>query len=100
LIIVLTDTGLIARLVAKYRPPVHILACSVVSSVVKNLNTTRGVLGYKIPSYQGQAEVIKVVTDAAKQQGLVKSGGKVICILSHNEETPDESNILKIVDIE
>lgn len=51
LIIVLTDTGLIARLVAKYRPPVHILACSVVASVVKNLNTTRGVLGYKIPSY-------------------------------------------------
>lgn len=30
LIIVVTDTGSIARLVSKYRPPVPILACSVV----------------------------------------------------------------------
>jgi pyruvate kinase len=37
LIIVLTDTGSIARLVSKYRPPVPILACSVISSVIRNL---------------------------------------------------------------
>lgn len=37
LIIVVTDTGCIARLVSKYRPPVPILACSVVNSVVRNL---------------------------------------------------------------
>jgi len=64
--IVLTDTGAIARLTAKYRPPVPILACSVVGSVVRNLNSTRGVWGYKIPSYQGQADMIKIITKAAK----------------------------------
>lgn len=51
LIIVLTDTGSIARLVSKYRPPTPILACSVVGSVVRQLQTTRGVWGFKIPSY-------------------------------------------------
>jgi pyruvate kinase len=51
LIIVLTDTGKIARYVAKYRPPVPILACSVSLPVVKQLNTSRGVIGYKIPSF-------------------------------------------------
>lgn len=51
LIIVLTDTGKIAKYVAKYRPPVPILACSISSHVVKQLNTSRGVIGYKIPSF-------------------------------------------------
>ena len=51
LIICLTDTGLMGRLVAKYRPPCPILACSVVGSVVRNLNTTRGIWAHKIPSY-------------------------------------------------
>jgi pyruvate kinase len=53
LIITLTDTGLIARLVAKYRPACPILACSVIGSVVRNLATVRGVWPYKIGSYQG-----------------------------------------------
>ena len=53
LIIVLTDTGHLARLVAKYRPAVPILACSTSQSVIKQLNVARGVIGYKIPSYQG-----------------------------------------------
>lgn len=37
LIICVTDTGSIARLVSKYRPPVPILACSAVNSVIRNL---------------------------------------------------------------
>jgi hypothetical protein len=37
---------------------------------------------------------------AAKERHLCKSGRKVICIHGTNEETPDESSILKIIDIE
>lgn len=51
LIIVLTDTGKIARYISKYKPPVPILACSVSMPVVRQLNTSRGVIGYKIPSF-------------------------------------------------
>jgi pyruvate kinase len=51
LIIVLTDTGKIARYISKYKPPVPILACSVSLPVVRQLNTSRGVIGYKIPSF-------------------------------------------------
>lgn len=40
LIIVLTDTGRIARYVAKYRPKQPILACSVSIAVVKQMNLT------------------------------------------------------------
>ena len=100
LIIVITDTGSLARLVSKYRPPVPLLACSVVRSVIRNLQTVRGVWGYKIPSYQGSDNVIQMVVKVAKENHLVKSGGKVVCIHSTNEDTPDESNIMKIVDVE
>jgi pyruvate kinase len=51
LIIVLTDTGRIARYVAKYRPRQPILACSISQSIVRQMNLTRGVVGYLIPSF-------------------------------------------------
>jgi len=58
LVIVLTDSGKLARLVAKYRPSVPILAVSVNNSVVKQLNVTRGVICYKIPSFVGTDNVL------------------------------------------
>lgn len=72
LIIVLTDTGKIARFVAKYKPPVPILACSISLPVVKQLNTSRGVIGFKIPSYQGTDNLIQLVIKTAKDMGLCK----------------------------
>ena len=47
----LTETGKIARYVAKYRPFQSILACSTSSAVVRQVNMTRGVIGYKIPTH-------------------------------------------------
>lgn len=50
LIIVLTDTGRIARLISKYRPHQSIFACSVSSSIIKQLNMTWGIIGHIVPS--------------------------------------------------
>lgn len=47
----LTETGKIAKFVAKYRPFQPILACSTSSAVVRQVNLSRGVSGYKIPSF-------------------------------------------------
>lgn len=100
LVIVLTDTGKIARYISKYKPPVPILACSISSPVVRQLNTSRGVIGYKIPSFQGTDNLLQLIIKTAKDMGLCKQGNKVVTIHGSNEETPDESNILKILDIE
>jgi pyruvate kinase len=51
LIIVLTDSGKLARLVSKYRPRVKILACSVNGTVVRQMNYMRGCIGFKIPTF-------------------------------------------------
>ena len=100
LVIVLTDSGRLARLVSKYKPKVPILACSVSNPVIRQLNTSRGVIGYKMPSFQGTDSLLQLVIKTARDMGLCKSGHKVVTIHGTKEETPDESNILKILDIE
>ena len=99
LIIALTDTGKLARLIAKYRPEVNILACSVNAHALRQLNLVRGVQGFKIASLQGTDNIIHHVIQEAKNLKLCKTGSKVAVIHATNEETPDESNIMKILDV-
>jgi len=99
LILILTDTGNIARLVSKYRPPVPILACCVNNNIIKSMQVIRGVQCFKIPTFIGVDGILQNCIKEAKERGLCKSGNKVVCLHSANEETPDESNILKIIDI-
>ena len=63
------------------------------------MNTMRGVVGFKIPTFQGTENVIQFVCSEAKNMKLAKAGDKVAVIHGTNEETPDESNIMKILDI-
>ena len=70
IIIVLTDTGRIARLVAKYRPKQTILVCSVSAHVVRQMNLSRGARGFKVPSFQGTDSLLQVIMKAAKDMGL------------------------------
>ena len=103
LIIVVSETGSIARLVSKYRPPVPILACSAVNSVIRNLQAVRGVWGHKLSGESKDklgGDIVPTVIKAAKENHLVKSGGKVVVIQALQEDTPDESNVMKIVDVE
>ena len=51
LFVCLTESGKIARYVAKYRPLQPILACSTSSAVVHQANMTRGIIGYKVPTH-------------------------------------------------
>ena len=99
LIIALTDTGKLARLISKYRPGVNILACSVNAHTVRQLDLVRGVQGMKVSTLQGQENIIHHVIQEAKTLKLCKTGSKVAVIHATNEETPDESNIMKVLDV-
>jgi len=100
LVIVISETGSIARLVAKYRPIQPVLVCSINNYVIKQLNITRGTIGFKIPSFQGTDNLLLTIIRVAKERKLCNVGNKVVCIHGLNEEQPEESNILKILDIE
>ena len=57
-------------------------------------------MGLKIPTFQGTDNVIQFVISEAKNMNLCQAGNKVAVIHGTNEETHDESNIFKILDIE
>jgi pyruvate kinase len=100
MVIVLTESGKLARLVSKFKPAVPILCCSPHAQVVKQVNTSSGVLGFKIPSLQGQDGLLQFIIKKAKDMRLCRQGNKIISIQGSDEDTPQESNVMKIVDIE
>lgn len=51
LIVCLTKTGNIARYLVRQKPEQLVLACSEFSHVIRQVNCSRGVLGYKVPVY-------------------------------------------------
>jgi len=60
----------------------------------------RGVIGFKLATFQGQDNVIQQIIVSAKQMNLAKPGSKIAVIHGTQEDTPDESNQMKILDIE
>jgi pyruvate kinase len=74
LITVVTETGKFARLIAKYRPPVPILALSKNAEVIKALQTTRGVVGHCIKEYIDDAALCKQIDKFCKDTHLVRPG--------------------------
>ena len=51
LLVCLTKTGRVARYLVRQKPEQIVLACSELSHVVRQVNCSRGVLGYKVPNY-------------------------------------------------
>lgn len=51
LMVCLTKSGSVARNLVRQKPEQIVLACSEFSHVVRQVNCSRGVLGYKIPGY-------------------------------------------------
>lgn len=99
LIIVITETGSTARLLAKLRPKQTILALCMSAGVIRQLKITRGVITLKIPSFLGSENLITQSILFSQESGFIQKGDKIVCILGENEETPDYANIMKITTV-
>lgn len=100
LIVVLTETGKLARLVAKYKPEVAIVCCSPNESVIQHMNVQRGVIGVCAKDTLDIDAQISLALTEAKKHKVAKTGSKVVTIHGTNEDSPDESNIMKIMNVE
>ncbi len=96
LIIIITENGSTARMVAKYRPKQPILALCMSASVIRQLNITRGVYCLKIPSFLGTDNLIHDAMKYAVEAEYCKKGDNIVCLLGQNEETPEAVDIMKI----
>jgi len=85
LIIVLTETGVAARVVAKYRPAVPIVAVSASEQVTRQFGVVRGVHAMLTESFAGTDSVITKAIAYAKSMGMVQSGDGVVCVHGQNE---------------
>lgn len=61
LLVCVTETGRVARYLAKQRPVQTILACSTKGTVVRQVNSQRGVIGYQIPQHFGKWSICCVL---------------------------------------
>jgi len=100
LIVIVTETGRFARLIAKYRPPVAILAMSKSSEVIRSLQTTRGVVGTCIKDFTSEEDLCKQINKYCKDTHLVRSGQKAVLIMGEDEETTEETTTVKIIEID
>jgi len=100
LIVVLTETGSTARLVAKYRPSAMVFACCASESTIAHLQVVRSVTAIQVPSFKGTESVLHSALESAKERGLVKSGDCVVAVHGMKEEMPGGSSLMKVVQVE
>lgn len=100
LFVCLTESGRIARYIAKYRPFQPILACSTSTPVVHQANMTRGVIGYKIPAHlkNRSDKLISLILKVAKEQGMCMPGNKVLIFNAEQEGKKGEQVNFKLLE--
>ena len=100
LIIVLTDSGQLARQVSKFRPEVPIICCSPSMDVVQSMNAQRGIWGVISKGDLGIDDQIHHSINQGRKLKVCKIGSKVAVIHGSNEDTPEECNTMKIMTVE
>lgn len=96
-IVALTETGLTAHLIAKYRPFQKILALSASESTLRHLQVHRGLFTMQVPTFQGTDNVIKSALIEARQMGLVEAGDTVVAVHGIREDVPGGTNLMKVL---
>lgn len=97
LILALTETGLTAKLIAKYRPFQLVLGLSASESTIRHLQVHRGIRAMQVPSFQGTDNVIRSALLEAKELGLVEAGQTVVAVHGIQEEVAGGTNLMKVV---
>uniref|UniRef100_A0A7S3N8F7 Pyruvate kinase n=1 Tax=Euplotes harpa TaxID=151035 RepID=A0A7S3N8F7_9SPIT len=103
-LIVFTDTGRAAYILAKYRPRQTIFVCTSSSSVSRQMNVVRGVTPILINARESVEECISRVIAYAKEQGMCADGSKAIVQMSSEgsglkNDPAEECNMMKVYDI-
>jgi len=98
-VIVFSESGFTARLIAKYRPRVPVFCMTNSESTANFLLLSRGVISDVIASMQGTDAIIAVAMEKAKKMGLCSSGGIAVIVHGTFEGNPGNSNVMKVLTI-
>lgn len=95
-IITMTVSGHTARMVARYRPCVPVLAATPDPAVSRQMALVWGVAPLLVPEYTSTDEMIARTTRAALEAGLVKPGDRVAITAGIPAGGEGRTNMLKI----
>lgn len=95
LIVNITGTGKLPRLLSKYRPAVKILSAGP-EHVLRTMTPLRGVHAFSHPDLSSE-NAIKYMIEEAKVMKLCKIGEKVAVVTSSNDDMENEVNDFQIL---
>jgi len=98
LVVVLSSTGLTARLVAKYRPNAPIMCITEYETIRRQCLFTRGVVGYIREPGDADSYAIKRALDWAVSLDWVKIGEDVVAVSGQNHVS-GSSNTIQVITI-
>jgi pyruvate kinase len=98
MIVVLTETGTTARLIAKYRPSVPILVLTALGETARQSEgVLKGTQARTMGSMIGTDSILYRATDLGKQFGWIKKGDTVVAIHGMQEARAGSTNMLKVL---
>jgi len=95
-ILAFTQTGRTANLVAKYRPPMPIIAVTPSKAVQRKLALSRGVSSFLVQIAGNTETQIDTVEAAVLSAGVLKKGDLVVITMGSPVSTPGTTNLLKV----
>lgn len=99
-VVALTMSGNTARLIARQRPRVPILAFTPSDTVYRRLNLLRGVTPMRSTYQKHLSELSRYINDILLGQGFVSSGDMIVMIGGHPLPSHGTTNFLKVVEVE
>jgi pyruvate kinase len=97
LIVVITQTGTAARMVAKYRPSVPVLAVTADRSVARQCaGYIRNCSSWVVPVLDAFDGAVRSALDHALSRGLCKTGDTVVVVQGNLDNTPNATNLLRL----
>ncbi len=95
-----THSGGSARLIAKFRPGIPIIAFSPVKQTVQQLAISWGVVPVLIQDLESVDELLAFAPSYMKQLGIVAPGDTVVVTAGVPVGSPGKTNMIKVVEIE
>ena len=99
IIITVTESGLTARFMAKYRPHSIILAVSPNQETLRSLQIVWGVYPLRIERLNDTDSILNTALSAAKENGFIKEGDLVVVTAGLPLGKAGTTNMLKVIEI-
>jgi len=91
-----TRTGITAHRVSKYRSSVPIIALTYILPVMNRLSLLWGVYPYRVKKLTTTAEIFSAAKLAAKSNGTVKEGGKIVVVCGDPSTPGGTTDLLRV----